>query len=389
LVLPDDLKDLSGKYDYIMILARLQQKKRQQEEPKELSKMFRRGRFSINSSEKSAISASIPVKKASARRTRRTIQNVQQKEDSASTPVKRALETFAQESLKGFSSSDDNNNNFDASGLSSPAQEQWKKSEPYDLSDDEPTIVQDYNITKSLPNSFTLLINNKNNHVQATIPNILQKIASRKTNEEIQHKAEDIEINLNLQQKRSTQFQNMSNDFEIAHWVARHKKVLNLVINIRNGMMSNADEHDETTLTSSSRQQISIENVLSPPEIEQHIKSQLQDECKALFLRTRNNTIALYEELVIRVCKIAKTDYRLNSLTKDATDQQKLRRDSIIITKLGIFVRTAVKTILVSMETNEDTQKAIKKCDKDTIDLKIPTKFRVVSSLPVRELLDY
>ena len=63
----------------------------------------------------------------------------------------------------------------------------------------------------------------------------------------------------------------MSNDFEIAHWVARHKKVLDLTISIRNGMMSNADEHDETTLTSSSRQQIFIENVLSPPEIEQVI----------------------------------------------------------------------------------------------------------------------
>ena len=63
----------------------------------------------------------------------------------------------------------------------------------------------------------------------------------------------------------------MSNDFEIAHWVARHKKVLDLAISIRNGMISNANEHDETTLTSSSRQQISIENVLSPPEIEQVI----------------------------------------------------------------------------------------------------------------------
>jgi len=36
-------------------------------------------------------------------------------------------------------------------------------------------------------------------------------------------------------------------------------------------MMSNADEHDETTLTSSSRQQISIKNALSPPKIEQVI----------------------------------------------------------------------------------------------------------------------
>ncbi len=52
-------------------------------------------------------------------------------------------------------------------------QEQWKKSELYDLSDDKPTTIQDYNITKLLPNSFTLLTNNKNNHIQATIPHIL------------------------------------------------------------------------------------------------------------------------------------------------------------------------------------------------------------------------
>ncbi|CAG8749203.1 869_t:CDS:2, partial [Funneliformis caledonium] len=273
LVLPDDLKDLSDN------TSSTPAKK----------VPARRTRRTIKNVQQEENLASTPAKKALARRTRRTIQN--QEEDSASTPVKRALEStrtqktnqrqniqqeenigtnrkispaFAQELLKGFSSSDDDNNDFDALGLSSPAKEQWKKSEPYDLLDNEPTTVQDCNIIKSLPNSFTLLTNNKNNHIQATIPNILQKIASRKTNEEIQHKAEDIEINLNLQQKRPTQFQNMSNDFKIAHW---------------------------TTLTSLSRQQISIENVLSPPEIEQ--------------------------ELVIQVYKIAKTDYRLNSLTKD------------------------------------------------------------------------
>ena len=64
----------------------------------------------------------------------------------------------------------------------------------------------------------------------------------------------------------------MSNDFEIAHWVACHKKVLDLAVSIQNGMMSNANEkHNETTLTSSSNQQIFIENALSPPEIEQVI----------------------------------------------------------------------------------------------------------------------
>jgi hypothetical protein len=72
-----------------------------------------------------------------------------------------------------------------------------------------------------------------------------------------------------------------------------------------------------------------------------------------------------------------------------STDQPKLRKDPIIGTKLGIFVRTAIKTILVAMKNQEDTQKAIKKCDEDTIDLKIPTKLGIVSTLPVRELLNY
>ncbi|CAG8797710.1 20267_t:CDS:2, partial [Gigaspora rosea] len=41
------------------------------------------------------------------------------------------------------------------------------------------------------------------------------------------------------------------------------------------------------------------------------------DECKALFLRTRNNSTMLYEELIVKVCEITKTDPRLRSLTKD------------------------------------------------------------------------
>ncbi len=43
----------------------------------------------------------------------------------------------------------------------------------------------------------------------------------------------------------------------------------------------------------------------------------MQEECKALFLRTRNNTQELYEELVVRVCGCLKTDYRIGALVKD------------------------------------------------------------------------
>ncbi|CAI2199340.1 13528_t:CDS:1, partial [Funneliformis geosporum] len=72
-----------------------------------------------------------------------------------------------------------------------------------------------------------------------------------------------------------------------------------------------------------------------------------------------------------------------------ATDQQKLRKNLVIITKLGLFVRTVIKTVLIAMRTKDDTKMIIKKCDKDTIDLEIPTKLGIIRVLPVRELLDY
>ena len=72
-----------------------------------------------------------------------------------------------------------------------------------------------------------------------------------------------------------------------------------------------------------------------------------------------------------------------------ATDQQKLRGDRVIITKLGIFVRQAVRAVIIAIKNEKDIQSAIRKLDDYTIDLKIPTKLGIVESLPVRELLDY
>ena len=72
-----------------------------------------------------------------------------------------------------------------------------------------------------------------------------------------------------------------------------------------------------------------------------------------------------------------------------ATDQQKLRKNLVIVIKLGLFVRIVVKTVLITMKTDDDTQMIIKKYEKDTIDLKILTKLGIVRILPVRELLDY
>ncbi|GBC36583.1 hypothetical protein GLOIN_2v1792160 [Rhizophagus irregularis DAOM 181602=DAOM 197198] len=247
------------------------------------------------------------------------------------------------------------------------------------------------------------------------------------------------------QPKFPSQFHNMTNEFEIALWLAYHQRILNLAISIRNGMSTRVNEEEcETSLISNLSHEAVLQSGLSLPEIDQHIKFQLQEECKALFLRTRNNTVALYEELVVRVCKITKTDPRLGTLVKDvgswfntyrykfhvaivklanefktthkravepydeldefitedvwrqlfqmhlrATDQQKLRKDSEIITNLGIFVRHVVKAILIAQRDKEDTQAVVKKCDENTIDLPIPTKLGIVKVLPVRDLLDY
>lgn len=71
-----------------------------------------------------------------------------------------------------------------------------------------------------------------------------------------------------------------------------------------------------------------------------------------------------------------------------ATDQQKLKKDEAIITKLGIFMQQVVKAVIIAQKNSRDTQPIIKKYDEHTIDLKIPTKLGVVESLPVRELLN-
>ncbi|KAF0484406.1 hypothetical protein F8M41_023008 [Gigaspora margarita] len=206
----------------------------------------------------------------------------------------------------------------------------------------------------------------------------------------------------NLLQKWPAQFQQVDNEFEIMLWLARHKRILDLATNIRNGMMTRVDEGDEehtTTAVSS----ILHEPTLKLPEIDQYIKFQLQEEYKALFLRTRNNCTVLYEEIIVRVCKITKAAPRLGSLVRDVsgwfntyrykfhvavvkltnefralnksaeepydelnefvtnevwkqllqmhlkvTDQTKLKKDSEIFTQLKNFIHQVIKAVLVA-----------------------------------------
>ena len=100
----------------------------------------------------------------------------------------------------------------------------------------------------------------------------IQELFQKKSEEIRQKIGDNAVVEVNLQSKRPMQFQNMTNEFEIAYWLAYHKRILDLAISIRNGMMTSADEEYETTASSSSHtlSKVSFEPV-SPPEIDQVI----------------------------------------------------------------------------------------------------------------------
>ncbi|CAG8579101.1 9413_t:CDS:2 [Dentiscutata heterogama] len=227
-------------------------------------------------------------------------------------------------------------------------------------------------------------------------------------------------------QEDLTELYNSSNELEAAMWVVQHPSVLNLANIIHNGRKTKIQDSDKISEISTNSC-----NSMDVVEITKHMKWQLQNECKALFLRTRNNTKDLYEELAVKVCKIRKSDYRMVTLVKDmgswfdvyrhnlhvaitslagdfaathqhevtwkkvlrvhlqATDLPVLNNDSEIITKLGTFIRQAVRDVLIAQNKQQDTRIAIRKCDEITLDLKIPTKLGIVKTLPVRTLLTF
>lgn len=80
---------------------------------------------------------------------------------------------------------------------------------------------------------------------------------------------------------------------------------------------------------------------------------------------------------------------QLLQLHLKATDQQILRRNPIILEKLGTFACQVVKAVIIAQSNQTNTRVAVKSCDDYTVDLAIPTKFGVVKLLPVRELLTY
>ncbi|RGB29298.1 hypothetical protein C1646_766781 [Rhizophagus diaphanus] len=343
------------------------------------------------------------------------------------TPQKPSSKTTRKSKKQDVQLSEGSNNNEDSNNIVStspiPAEESLEDflsngSAPseYILSDNETCNQQEFASRGSSKSSVTLLTPSQMQSSQESFH--VQELFQVKS-AEIPKKIRNVAVEVNIQSKKPIQFQNMTNEFEIAYWLAHHKSILDLAMNIRKGMMTSSTNEESSISTSppNTLVQHSFEPVSTPLEIDQHVRYQLQEECKALFLRTRNNTAELYEELIVQVCKISKTDIRLGSLVKDiarwveepydkltefitddawrqafhlhlkATDLVKLRKDDTIVTNLNAFVRQAVKNVLIVQNKNEDTQTIIKKCDEYTIDLKISTKLGIVKSLSVRKLL--
>lgn len=135
---------------------------------------------------------------------------------------------------------------------------------PNILSDDE-TTSQNPVTSSTSPNnhiSTTFQHDMMSSHSSAEIQILqnhhMQGSLLQKNQEEIRQEIGDIAI--------PTQFQS---EFEIAYWLANHKRILDLAVNIRNGMMARTDNNDGSA---SSSQQFSYEPLSTPVEIDQVLK---------------------------------------------------------------------------------------------------------------------
>jgi len=112
--------------------------------------------------------------------------------------------------------------------------------------------------------------------------------------------------------KIPSQVKGMSNDFEIAMWLSHKPDVLDLALKIRAAKQSNL-----ALSTASTSSSLTLASTSAPTlTTAQETLFIMMEETKVLFLRTRDNTKALYEELVAKVLGVPKSDVRIPSYVK-------------------------------------------------------------------------
>src|SRR5438046_1580093 len=85
------------------------------------------------------------------------------------------------------------------------------------------------------------------------------------------------------------------------------------------------------------------------------------------FELANNNNVTEYDELLEEFVTEDVWKKILQMYLK-ATNLQQLKKDKLILSKLGLFVRQVVQAVLIARKHSEDTQSVIKKFDEHTID---------------------
>ncbi|CAG8453418.1 5142_t:CDS:2 [Gigaspora rosea] len=179
-------------------------------------------------------------------------------------------------------------------------------------------------------------------------------------------------------------------EYEVANWVASRPSILHLAQLIYKSKKRSISQVDND---SAEEEETIINNhypLMSLNMNRNTIEDRVYKESRALFLRTRNNTTELYEELAARILNTKCAHPEIPNLTKKIGVNKMAVDDNEVIKKgLKTFVIEMVKQWVLALHEEKDAKGAIKEFDELTLDLPIPTNYNIVAQLPVRKLLQY
>jgi len=220
----------------------------------------------------------------------------------------------------------------------------------------------------------------------------------------------------------------MKNEYEVAAWVSDHPQILDLAISIRKAKRrridSDSEDDDVKKTTGNNRREI---------------EDRLYVESRALFLRTRNTSAELLDqmasgiinkktshpeisEVVVKISNVlSNLRYQVNRQFKRRAEEYRerygneisysnefvddhvwrdilrlpllgvvkmeLNKDRVMCENLRKFVVKALEKWITALADGKNAKSDMKRLDAMTLELRIPTKYSITSRLEVRQLL--
>jgi len=224
------------------------------------------------------------------------------------------------------------------------------------------------------------------------------------------------------------EFTYMKNEYEVAAWVSDHPQILDLAISIRKAKRrridSDSEDDDVKKTTGNNRREI---------------EDRLYVESRALFLRTRNTSAELLDqmasgiinkktshpeisEVVVKISNVlSNLRYQVNRQFKRRAEEYRerygneisysnefvddhvwrdilrlpllgvvkmeLNKDRVMCENLRKFVVKALEKWITALADGKNAKSDMKRLDAMTLELRIPTKYSITSRLEVRQLL--